>query len=248
MNSYGSLAGCYDSLTADVAYRQWADYLERLFARSEGAVKTVVDLGCGTGSLTLELARRGYEMTGVDLSEDMLAVAADKCADLEPRPLLLHQDMSRLKLFRPADAVICCLDSLNYVTRPQAVQRTFRRVWQSLRPGGLFVFDIRTPDFLRSMDGELFLDETEEVYCVWRGEYSHRRRILTYYMDLFSRDTGGRWVRDGELHEEYAYEPELLVRWLADAGFVKVRRYGNLKLRAPKAGEERIFFAAAKGM
>ncbi len=248
MNSYGFLAGCYDGLTTDVDYEDWADYLERLFARGGRAVRSVVDLGCGTGSLTAVLARRGYALTGVDLSEDMLSVAADKCGGLDRRPLLLRQDMSRLNLLEPADAVVCCLDSLNYVIRPGAVLRTFERVWRNLQPGGLFVFDIRTPEFLRAMDGQVFLDETEDVYCVWRGEFSRRRNVLTYFMDLFLREQGEAWTRAEELHEEYAYEPAELALWLAEAGFTRIRQYGNLKLRPPRPGEERIFFAASKGM
>ena len=140
MESYGFLAEYYDSLTTDVDYAAWADYLERFFERNEN-VRSVVDLGCGTGSLTVELARRGYDVTGVDLSPDMLTVAMDKCSELDEMPLLLCQDMSRLTLMEPADAVVCCLDSLNYVTDPKAVQRTFKRVFENLQPGGLFVFD-----------------------------------------------------------------------------------------------------------
>lgn len=247
MDSYGVLAEYYDSLTTDVDYENWADFLEKLFARSGGEICSVVDLGCGTGSLTAELTARGYRMTGVDLSEDMLAVAADKCAELEPAPLFLRQDMSRLTLLEEPDAVVCCLDSLNYVTKPAAVQRTFRRVYDALRPGGLFIFDIRTPEFLRAMDGQVFLDETEEVCCIWRGEFSQRRNILSYYMDLFLLDEDDRWVRESEIHEEYAYEPEDLSRWLGEAGFTGVKQYAERKLRAPKAGEERIFFLARKG-
>ena len=246
MESYGFLAEYYDSLTADVDYAAWADYLVRFFDRN-GEVHSVVDLGCGTGSLTLELSQRGYAVTGVDLSPDMLTVAMDKCSELEEMPLLICQDMSRLTLMEPADAVVSCLDSLNYVTDPKAVRRTFKRVFENLRPGGLFVFDIRTPEFLRSMDGQVLLDETEDVYCVWRGEFSKRSKILTYYMDIFGRQEEDLWVRAEEFHEEYAYEPEELTLWLEEAGFTRIKQYGNLKQCAPKEGEERIFFTAYKG-
>lgn len=245
MTGYGPLARRYDALTRDVDYAAWADYLEKHFARA-GNIRTVVDLACGTGSLTVLLARRGYEVTGVDLSPDMLAIAADKCGALDPPPLLLCQDMSRLRLLRPADAVVCCLDSLNYVTRPAAARRTFRRVWEALRPGGLFVFDIRTPSMLRGMDGQLCLDETEDTYCVWRGEFSQKRNILTYALDLFCAQPDGLWTREEEFHEEYAYDPAELALWLAEAGFGKIRQYGSLVLRAPKPGEERVFFTARR--
>lgn len=246
MNSYGPLARRYDALTWDVDYGAWARYLQKHFARAGREVRSVVDLACGTGSLVLRLTRLGYAVTGVDLSPDMLALAADKCAGLDPPPLLLRQDMSRLRLLSPADAVVCCLDSLNYVTRPAAVQRTFSRVWSSLAPGGLFLFDIRTPELLRSMDGRLCRDEGADVYCVWEGRFSQKRNILTYFMDLFFENEDGAWTREQELHEEYAYQPAQLEEWLRAAGFVRIRQCGNLVMRPPKPGEERIFFTAQK--
>lgn len=246
MDSYGFLAERYDQLTTDVGYDAWADYIQRHFDRCDREICTVVDLGCGTGSLTQRLCRRGYDMIGVDLSEDMLAVAMDKCSELEQPPLLLQQDMSRLTLMYPVDAVVCCLDSLNYVVRPKGVQRTFQRVWKYLEEGGLFLFDIRTPSMLRSMDGQIWRDETEDTYCVWQGEYAPRSRILSYYMDLFYLNEDGTWDRGEEIHQEYAYEPAELEQWLKDAGFTRIKQFGNLKMRAPKEGEDRIFFTARK--
>ena len=120
-DAYTALARCYDRLTDDVDYGKWADYVERHFRGAERPVRRVAELGCGTGSLTRLLARRGYEMTAVDLSPDMLAVADQKCAGLGVR--FVCQDMSRLALLEPADAVLSCLDSVNYVTRPAALDR-----------------------------------------------------------------------------------------------------------------------------
>lgn len=246
MNSYGPLALRYDALTRDVDYAAWARYIQKHFARTGREIRSVVDLACGTGSLTEQLVRLGYTVTGVDLSPDMLALADHKCAALDPPPLLLQQDMSRLRLLAPADAVVCCLDSLNYVTRPSAVRSTFARVWAALAPGGLFLFDIRTPAMLASMDGQLCLDETDGAYCVWRGEFSRKRNSLTYYMDLFYANGDGAWERDGEVHEEYAYHPDALDQWLREAGFENVRQHGHLVLRPPKPGEDRIFFTARR--
>ena len=247
MESYEFLAGCYDQLTADVRYRAWADYLERHFARSAIPIRTVLDLACGTGSLTWELARRGYEMIGVDRSEEMLAQANEKGEDFTgERPIFLHQSMDKLDLYGTIDACVCCLDSVNYVTRPAQLERAFARVHLFLMPGGIFVFDINTPEKLRALDGQVFLDETEDAYCVWRAEYSKRRRVCTYAMDLFRLTPAGLWERGEELHEEYAYEPDELEEMLRRAGFHHIRRYGDRKLRAPRPGEERIFFTARK--
>ena len=245
--AYENLAGCYDQFTRDVDYVRWADYLERHFARSALPIHTVLDLACGTGSLTLELARRGYEMIGVDQSEEMLAQAAEKCRQAsEIPPLFLHQSMDKLDLYGTIDACVCCLDSVNYVTSPQKLERAFQRVHTFLMPGGLFVFDVNTPDKLRALDGQVFLDESADAYCVWRADYSARRRVCTYGMDLFTLEPDGRWSRADELHEEYAYEPDELEALLIRAGFSRIKQYGERKLRAPKAGEGRIFFAARK--
>ena len=248
MASYEFLAGCYDELTTDVKYAQWADYLEKHFARAGIRIHTVLDLACGTGSLTWELARRGYEMIGVDRSEEMLAQANEKGAEQEAaeRPMFLHQSMDRLDLYGTIDACVCCLDSVNYVTRPALLRKAFERVHLFLVPGGVFLFDINTPEKLRGLDGQVFLDETEDTYCVWRAEYSGRRRICTYDMDLFRRTEDGLWERGEELHEEYAYEPDELEEMLRAAGFRKITRYGERIMRRPRAGEERMFFVARK--
>ena len=213
-----------------------------------GPLGTVLDLACGTGSLTWELAARGYEMIGVDRSPEMLAEAAAKGReDVETPPIFLCQSMDRLDLYGTIDACVCCLDSVNYVTDPRQLKKAFARVWLFLMPGGLFLFDINTPSKLRGLDGQVFLDETEDTYCVWRAEYEKRGRICSYFMDIFRLDPGsGLWERGEELHRERAYEPEELTAFLREAGFRDIRQYGNLKLRPPREGENRIFFVARK--
>ena len=244
MESYTVLAEFYDQLTTDVPYVRWADYLEKQFTRHKNPIHSIVELGCGTGTLAAILAARGYQVTAVDLSPDMLSVAAEKCEGMDVQ--LVCQDMSKLALPMQANAVICCLDSLNYVTRPAQVQRTFQRVFRALKPGGLFLFDVKTPYALESADGQVYIDENEEVYCVWRGEYDARRRICGYGIDLFALQEDGSWWRDGEYHEEYAYTMEELSAWLGEAGFTRVKQFGNLRLSPPREDEERVFFTARK--
>ena len=247
MSSYGFLAGCYDELTYDVDYAAWADYVEKHFARRGLPGRTVLDLACGTGSLTWELAGRGYEMIGVDRSAEMLAQAAEKGdRDVPVPPMFLCQSMERLDLYGTIDACVCCLDSVNYVTDPQKLRRAFQRVHLFLMPGGLFLFDINTPDKLKGLDGQLFMDEDEDACCIWRAEYSPSRRICTYGFDLFFRTENGLWDRMEEVHEEYAYEPDELEDMLRQAGFRQIKQYGELKMRRPGPGEQRIFFAARK--
>ena len=248
MSSYGFLAGCYDQLTYDVNYAAWADYIEKHFSKSVLPIRTVLDLACGTGSLTRQLALRGYELIGADQSPEMLAQAAEKDWDQVPiRPLFLCQSMEKLDLYGTIDACVCCLDSVNYVTDPKKLQRAFERVHLFLMPGGLFLFDVNSPEKLEGLDGQVFLDETEDTYCVWRTEFSRRSRVCSYFMDVFRLDPStGQWDRGEELHRERAYTVPELSAMLAQAGFVDVKTYGALKMRPPKAGEQRIFFTARK--
>ena len=129
MSSYEGLAASYDALTTDVGYEKRADFLEKLFRRSRIPVHTVLDLACGTGTMTWLLTQRGYEVIGVDGSEDMLAAAMSKGGQAAGvPPVFLHQSMPKLDLYGTVDAAVCCLDSLNYLTDPEDVRRTFRRL------------------------------------------------------------------------------------------------------------------------
>ena len=248
MSSYDVLAGCYDQLTYDVDYAAWADYIEKHFARRPLPGRTVLDLACGTGSLTRELALRGYELIGVDRSPEMLAEAAEKNRGVAPvEPMFLCQPMEKLDLYGTIDACVCCLDSVNYVTSPRRLAQAFQRVHLFLMPGGLFLFDVNSPEKLAGLDGQVFLDETEDTYCVWRAEFSKRSRVCSYFMDIFRLDREtGRWDRGEELHEERAYTVPELTAMLEGAGFLDIKTYGELKMRPPGPGEQRIFFTARK--
>ena len=247
MNSYGSLARFYDDLTRDVDYPAFAGFCQYFFDSSpQLKIHTVLDLACGTGSLTRILADRGYEMIAADQSPDMLMEARSKCMGLEIPPLFIQQSMEVLDLYGTIDACVSCLDSVNYVTDPECLQEAFRRIQCFLMPGGLFIFDIRSPEFLQSLNGQMFLDETEDVYCVWRAEYTEETRICTYGVDLFERAGNGLWRRECEEHEEYAYTVDELTRYLQAAGFAHVQVCGNYALRPPLPGEDRIVLIAKK--
>lgn len=246
--SYGFLAPSYDVLTRDVDYVHVCDYLESWFSAARCPVKTVVDLACGTGSLTWLLAARGYETIGVDLSEEMLAQARDKGGEAFDgiAPLFLCQSMDKLDLYGTMDVCVSSLDSVNYVTRPGSLQRTFGRVHTFLMPGGLFLFDVRTPEAFAAMDGQVFVDQTEEAYCVWQGAFSPKTRLCTYEMDIFRRRAEGGWDRGWEEHRERAYGLEELTTMLAQAGFSTIKTYAWGKRRAPKIGDDRVLFLARK--
>ena len=181
----------------------------------------------------------------MDGSEDMLAAAMSKGGQAAGvPPVFLHQPMPKLDLYGTVDAAVCCLDSLNYLTEPEDVRRTFRRLHLFVAPGGMLVFDVNTVAKLQALDGQVFLDETEDTYCVWRTEYS--RGLCTYYMDLFRRRSDGTWRRSAELHRQRAYSAEELTAWLTEVGFGDIRVYGDGKLRRPKEDEQRIYFSCVR--
>jgi SAM-dependent methyltransferase len=144
------------------------------------------------------------------------------------------------------DLAVCALDSLDYITDPAACAEAIRRVYRVLNPGGIFIFDVNTPQKLRAMDGQVFLDEDDDVYCVWRGSFDEETNICSYGMDLFQRE-GEVWRRSFEEHQEYAYSEEQLRGYLENAGFNSIRVYADRLFENPRATEQRIYFSARKG-
>lgn len=246
MGAYETLAGSYDSLTQDIPYEQILDYMEALLQRHGVRPETVLDLACGTGSLSVLLAKQGYRVLAADASEDMLAMAWEKASELEQPPYFICQRMEQLRLPYGVDWVVCCLDSLNYITEPELCRKALKRIYDSLNPGGALIFDVNTPEKLRGLDGQVFLDENEDAYCVWRAEFDQEENICYYGIDLFQKE-GTLWKRSFEEHREYAYTLQQLTQWLQEAGFSAVEQYGDRRFSFPEEGEQRVFFYAQKG-
>ena len=243
--AYEALATAYDRLTNDVPYAEIFAFYRRVWAAYDFTPTSAVDLACGTGSMTLLLAQAGLSVLGVDQSEEMLTLAAEKAAALDDPPYFIHQRMEKLRLPAPVDLVVCCLDGVNYVTDPAALRESFARVFKALNPGGLFLFDVNSEAKLRGLDGQILLDEDDEVFCLWRAEFDEQARVCTYGMDVFQKQ-GKLWTRDREEHLEYAYRVEELSQWLTEAGFVRVNAYGDRRFEAPAPDEQRIFIAAQR--
>lgn len=246
MSAYEMLAGCYDRLTNDVDYRQVVAFYDRILEKEGLHPRTAVDLACGTGSVSVLLAEKGLRVTGVDMSEQMLTAASQKVQGMENPPLFVHQKLQNLSLPRGVDLAVCALDSLDYILRPEECLTALRRVYHVLNPGGIFIFDVNTPEKLRAMDGQIFLDEDEDVYCVWRGLFDEQSNICSYGMDLFCRE-GELWRRSFEEHREYAYSQEMLTDFLRRAGFTSIRVYADRLMEPPRPGEQRIYLKARKG-
>ena len=246
MDAYHELAQSYDRLTNDVDYDATVEFYYEILCKESLAPRTAVDLACGTGSVALRLAKRGLQVTAVDLSWEMLMVAQQKAAEADVFPQFVCQPLQELRLPRGVDLAVCALDSIDYILDPKDCNEAIRRVYKALNPGGCFIFDVNTPEKLRAMDGQVFLDEDDDVFCVWRGEFDEATNICSYGMDLFQRE-GEVWHRSFEEHREYAYTAEQLVSYLRGAGFTSIAVYGDRTFEAPREGEQRIYLKARKG-
>jgi len=246
LSAYEALAFSYDSLTHDIPYPQMLDYMEALLQRHGKRPQSVLDLACGTGSMSVLMAKKGYRVLAADLSEDMLSMAWEKAAELEENmPYFICQPMEQLQLPYEVDWIVCCLDSMNYVTDPLKCQEALKRCYEALTPGGVLIFDINSEEKLKSLDGQVFLDENEDTYCVWRAEFDREENICYYGMDIFQREEDV-WLRSFEEHAEYAYSAEQLKGYLQQAGFRLIEVFGDQSFEAPEKGEQRIYFYAQK--
>lgn len=248
MNGYTALAGVYDRLNMDVDYKKWADFLEKCFEKHmEKKPELVLDLGCGTGSMTLELARRGYDMTGLDISPDMLSRAYGRAAEEGVTGVLfLEGDMCDFELYGTMGAIVCCLDGVNHIMDAEELSRCFGLVHNYLDPDGLFIFDVNTPYKFRNVyaDNDYVLEEDGAV-CVWQNRLSDDGTQCDFHLTVFDRERDGRYTRRDGVQSERCYGKEELFAMLAAAGFEVVGFYGDTDMSSPAETTERWHIVSA---
>lgn len=240
MEIYSGFAGLYDALMQEVPYDQWADWL----AGEIGPAGSAVELGCGTGSLTVRLAKKGYAMTGVDASPDMLAAAAAKSEEWGQRVFLVNQDIRELELLRGAPAFVSSCDVMNYMLTDGELLEVFRRVMRHLEPGGLFVFDMNTPyKFREMMGGKFFCGKgANGEYYEWKNKFDPATGINEYDV-TFAAAGRPPFV---ERHLQRSFEPRGVMALLEKAGFGKPRAHGGYAGRPLGERDIRAVFAARK--
>lgn len=246
MNSYSEFAYLYDGLmTADINYDIWTDYIENLFDMYNKNPSLVCDLACGTGNFTIPLAKRGYEMIGVDRSYDMLNVAREKMQNEKLNILFLNQSLSGLDLYGTVDAFLCMIDGFNYILSPVTLYRIFKRIKTCfLEPDGLFIFDLSSRHKLRDVIGaNTFVHNSEDVFYTWQNTYHSEKNVSDMFLTFFKKDSDG-YSRFEERHLQKAYTAEQITAMLKKAGFENVDVYGELSFETPSKDSDRIVFAA----
>ena len=245
---YGLLARYYDAWNADLDYAAWADGIEEAFRRAfPGRVDSVLDLGCGSGRMTLELARRGYDMIGVDGSPEMLSVARDSAEKegLSDRCLWLLQDLTAFELYGTVEAVVSCLDTVNHLTTYPDLRAMLALVHNYLVPGGLFLFDLNSREkFEKTYADRVYTFEDEDAFCIWQNEYHKKTHISDFYVTLFSREEGGLYRREEELTRERMYPLSSILRELKGAGFTPLSVGSYPYTDSLDEGAERLYLVA----
>ncbi len=240
--AYGQFAALYDPLMGDVDYDGWAAYLAG-FLTPGGRV---VDCACGTGEITLRLAKLGFQMLGVDISSAMLDVAAAKARRGGLQIPFICQDMAALSLHQPCDGLVCACDGVNYLDSLGRVQRFFRAAHKVLRPGGMFLFDISSAYKLENiLGGHTFGEDRGDCAYVWQNAYDGEQRLLEMDLTFFQREKDGRYRRFTERHIQRAHRQEELLAALLEAGF-RAQVFHAFTQNAPELASQRLQFVAER--
>lgn len=244
MEPYSGFASVYDLFMDNVPYDEWADYVQKLLKKFHIEEGLLLELGCGTGSMTRRLADRGFDMIGIDNSEEMLSVARDKSSEGYDI-LYLCQDMREFELYGTVAAVVSVCDSMNYILTDEELLQVFRLVNNYLDPGGLFIFDLDTQYMYQEVLGDQTIAENrEEGSFIWENTYYEEGQMNEVTLTIFVPETGELYRRYEEVHYRRAYSLERVKQLLEEAGMEFVAVYDMLTEEKPKADSERVYVIA----
>lgn len=248
--SYKHFASCYDILTANIPYRKRGEYFHSLISRFGKPECLLLDLACGTGSLSEVMAALGYDVIGVDNSFEMLSEASQKKISSGHDIMYLCQDMCELDLYSTVDACICALDSINHIVESDEVQMVFDGVMTYLEPKGLFIFDVNTPykhEYV--LADNTYIYDCDNVYCVWQNSFDDtvpKEKIVDIKLDLFIKAKGNRYERFTEEFSERAYTHDEILSFAKAAGFEILAYYEDGSFDKPSDEAERVVYILQK--
>lgn len=245
MEAYTGFAQVYDELMDNIPYEEWGAYLLGLLKEYGVNEGLVLDMGCGTGSITEYLGQAGYDMIGIDNSEDMLSIAMEKAAAKDLNILYLLQDMREFELYGTVAAAVSICDSMNYITEPEELLEVFRLVNNYLDPGGLFIFDLNTPyKYEELLADNVIAENRDDCAFIWENYYDEESRINEYDLSVFVEEEEDVFRRYREIHYQRSYPLEEVKELLLQAGMEFVAAYDAFTKDAPKEDSERIYVIA----
>ena len=246
---YDLIAAAYDRVNADIDYGEWAQFIEKIIGREykDGRPELVLDLGCGTGSMTLELARLGYDMTGVDNSPEMLDIARDRAEreGLVERMLWLCQDMTELELYGTVDVAVSCLDCINHLTSPKELKKCLSLVHNYLVPNGLFIFDVNGKGkFERLYGTECYVMDEDNEFITWQNFYNPATGICDFAITVFSRGESGLYERRDSYGRERMYTLRGIRSALKASGLEFIGAYSDFGFAPATDDDDRLYIVA----
>lgn len=245
--SYSEFADVYDSLQADVDYNKRTEYLLNLFEKYDRRPTLLLDMACGTGGFSLQFAKRGVDVIGVDISPEMLNIARERLSAENLQALLLCQSAAELDLYGTVDGAICCLDSLNHIIDEGELCNSIAKISLFLEPGRLFIFDVNTEYKHRKvLSGNTFVYDRDDVYCVWTNSECDKAAIVDISLDFFKKGQDGDYKRSGEEFSERAYSVPFLKGACRAAGLEVLAVLSDMKYKKPCKDDERIIFVLRK--
>ena len=245
MEAYTGFAAVYDTFMDNIPYEEWCEYLTNLLCDYGVKDGLLLDLGCGTGSLTELLAERGYDMIGIDYSEEMLDLAMEKRMESGKDILYLCQDMREFELYGTVAAVVSICDCMNYITEPEDLVTVFELVNNYLDPEGIFIFDLNTEYKYETVMGDCTIaEDREDSSFIWENQYEKSEKINIYDVSIFIREKEDLYRKYHETHYQRAYSLDEVREALEEAGMEFVTAYDAFTKEPPKADSERIYVVA----
>lgn len=247
MSNYNNFSHFYDLLTLDVNYKKRTQYLIDLFEKFKGKPTLLLDLACGTGNFSIEFAKKGIDVIGVDRSEGMLAIAQEKNKTLKKEVLYLCQNAEELDLYGTVDAAVCCLDSINHITDSETLLAVFKKVSLFLEPECLFIFDVNTLYKHEEILGNnSYKISKKGVNCIWTNKYNDLDKTIEIELDLSFKTSLFKREFVTEKIIEKAYTDEQLRELLLKAGFSVLAVYEEMTENAPTANSQRNIYVCKK--
>ena len=245
---YSGFAAAYDKMMENVDYVKWADYIDKLFSLYRFRPRKILDIACGTGSATILLAEKGYQMAGTDRALEMLLYAKKKAEARKVNLLLWQQDMRELTVAEPYfDAALCLYDSINYITTEYEMLEFFKRVSSALVPGGMFIFDITTEyNIVKHFHRQTFAESYDDFSYIWRNLYFHREKVCKTILTFFLPDDDDKYIKYEELHVQKIYSVNQLRKLLEQAGYKLLSSFDAFTFNKWGRTSERINLTAVK--
>lgn len=248
MNQYSDFAFVYDELMSEVDYDGWVKYIEEIIKKENCKVKNILELACGTGNMTIPLTKKGYDIAGIDISDQMLSVARENAEKQGVELVLLQQDIRELDFeITDLDCVLCACDGFNYITYDDDLESVFAKTHELLKEDGIFIFDISSFYKLANILGNnMYGENREDIAYMWQNYFDDEENLVEMELAFFIKDEDGKFERFEEIHQQRAYTEEEIIEMLQEVGFSSIKVFGDFTFERPTDETQRIFFVCRK--